>query len=66
MGLAGEPEDRGAYVAFAAAGVTIYLARGLEEQVEREGGRLRVLMPGYGEAEFRFEPGAFGSHESED
>jgi hypothetical protein len=55
VGSAGEPKDRGIYLTFEAEGTTIYLARELWEQTAGEGELLRALMPGYGEARFRFE-----------
>ena len=55
VGSAGEPEERDIYLTFEAEGTTIYLARELWEQTAAEGELLRALMPGYGEASFRFE-----------
>ena len=55
VGSAGEPEERAAYVAFAAEGVHIYLALEIWEQVIKDDSRLCVLMPGYRMASFFFE-----------
>lgn len=55
VGSAGEPEDREAYVDFSAGDVTVYLAREIWKQALEDGGRLSVLMPGYGKASFWFE-----------
>ena len=55
MGLAGRPEEPGAFVAFGAEGSDIYVARDIWEQLADGAGRLDVLMPGHGMARFRFE-----------
>jgi hypothetical protein len=55
VGSAGEPEDRAGFEAFSAEGATVYLARELCDPIGQDGARLRVRMPGYGDAVFRFE-----------
>jgi hypothetical protein len=54
VGLAGVPEVRETFVVFVAEGARVYLAQELWQQVIADEGRLRVRMPGYGDACFRF------------
>lgn len=59
VGSAGEPEDRAGFEAFSAEGATVYLAQELCDEFGGDGACLRVRMPGYGDAVFRFESRGF-------